>query len=154
MAETYNPKSLQELKKIHTSILDVNKVHKESITQLERTALWITKHIGTMGFFFLIFLWTLFWLLWNSFAPVEARFDPFPAFVLWLFISNMIQLMLLPLLMIGQNLQSRHAELRSKAEYEASVKSVHEIEAILVHLENQNKTLEAIARKLERQKHN
>ncbi len=41
------------------------------------------------------------------FAPKSLRFDPYPGFVLWLFISNMIQLFLMPLLLIGQNLLGR-----------------------------------------------
>ena len=43
------------------------------------------------------------------FAPTDLRFDPYPAFVLWLFISNMIQIFLMPLLMVGQNLQAKRA---------------------------------------------
>jgi len=79
----------------------------------------------------------------------DLRFDPYPAFVLWLFISNMIQLLLLPLLMIGQNLQSRHAELRAESEYEVNLKAEREIEAILLHLEAQNEQLRELNKKLD-----
>ena len=47
-----------------------------------------------MGFFLLIFSWTVLWLGWNVIAPKSLQFDPYPAFVLWLFISNMIQIFL------------------------------------------------------------
>ena len=71
------------------------------------------------------------------FAPAGARFDPAPAFVLWLFISNLIQILLLPLVMIGQNLQGRHSELRAESDFEINQKSEVEIETVLQHLEIQ-----------------
>lgn len=133
--------SLDELKKLRKPIPRINVEHRQKLNRLERIALWITEHVGTMGFFLIIFTWTAGWLLWNSLAPKELRFDPFPAFVLWLFISNMIQIMLMPLIMIGQNLQSRHAAARADAEYEINMRSERELEAILLHLENQQEQL-------------
>jgi uncharacterized membrane protein len=103
-----------------------------------------------MGFFIIIFIWTVFWLSWNGLAPKEVRFDPFPAFVLWLFISNMVQIFLMPLIMIGQNLQSQHAEFRAEADFEVNVKAEREIEAILMHLENQGKDIMEILQRLEK----
>ncbi len=102
-----------------------------------------------MGFFLLILGWTALWLSWNIFAPVHLRFDPFPAFVLWLFISNMIQIMLMPLIMVGQNLQGKHAEARAEADYDVNVQAEDEIETILLHLENQNKLILQILNQLE-----
>ena len=43
--------------------------------------------------------------------------------------------------MIGQNIQSRHAELRAEADFQVNQKSEQEIELILQHLENQNKMI-------------
>ena len=141
--------ALDELKKLRKPLRNVNIEHRDSLTHLERFALWITERIGTMGFFFIIFAWTIFWLSWNTFAPAELRFDPLPAFVLWLFISNMIQIFLMPLIMIGQNLQGRHAEKRADADYEVNIQSGREIETILQHLENLNQKLEKIYQRLE-----
>ena len=103
------------------------KVHA---TRLNRLALWITRRVGSMGFFITVFTWTVCWLMWNMFAPKSLRFDPFPGFVLWLFISNMIQLFLMPLIMIGQNLQGRGAEERAKNDYKVNQKAEQEIEEI------------------------
>jgi uncharacterized membrane protein len=111
-------------------------------SKLDRLALWITERVGTMLFFVLVFAWTVSWLLWNMFGPQHLRFDPFPGFVFWLFISNMIQLFLMPLIMIGQNLQSRTADQRAESDYEVNCKAeveIREIKAkldvILKHLE-------------------
>jgi uncharacterized membrane protein len=102
-----------------------------------------------MGFFFIIFCWTAIWLSWNTLAPANLRFDPYPAFVLWLFISNMIQIFLMPLIMIGQNLQSKHSELRAEQDFRINKKSETEIETILMHLENQNELILQILNRLE-----
>jgi uncharacterized membrane protein len=150
--KTLEPKSLMELKALRKPVYNVNIVKKEKLTPLDRLALWITKHVGTMGFFFVIFIWTACWLGWNSLGPKETRFDPYPAFVLWLFISNMIQIFLMPLIMIGQNLQSDHAEIRAEADFEVNTKAELEIETILMHLENQNKIIMEILKKLENKK--
>jgi Predicted membrane protein len=144
------PKTLIELKAIRKPIRNANIEAKQKLSPLDKLALWITKHVGTMGFFFVIFLWTAVWLGWNSLAPKEVRFDPFPAFVLWLFISNMIQIFLMPLIMIGQNLQSDHAEVRAEADFEVNTKAEREIETILMHLENQNKIILKILKQLEK----
>jgi uncharacterized membrane protein len=148
--ENHKPKTLKELKALRKPLRNANIVTRQKLSLLDKLALWITKHVGTMGFFFVIFIWTAGWLGWNSLTPKEVRFDPFPAFVLWLFISNMIQIFLMPLIMIGQNLQSDHAEVRAEADFEVNTKAELEIETILMHLENQNKIIMEILKKLEK----
>ena len=120
------------------------------MSHLNKIALWITQHVGTMGFFIIVFIWTAFWLSWNTLVSPALRFDPFPAFVLWLFMSNMIQIFLMPLLMIGQNLQSQHAEARAEADFGINQKAEMEIETVLMHLENQNQVMEKILCMLEK----
>jgi uncharacterized membrane protein len=135
--------------KKNTRVRNVNIAYKEKLSSLEKCAVWITNHVGTMGFFIVIFVWTIGWLSWNMFAPLDLRFDPYPAFVLWLFISNMIQICLMPLIMVGQNLQGKHAEARAEADFEVNTRAEHEIESILLHLENQHDMILSIAKKLD-----
>lgn len=127
---------------------NVNLKHKQSFTRLEKFAVWITNNIGTMGFFFIVLLWTAIWLIWNILAPQGLRFDVVPAFALWLFISNIIQLFFLPLIMLGQNLQGRHAELRAENEYKVNIKAEKEVELILSQLEKQDKKISKISEHL------
>jgi len=142
-------KSLEELKSLQPPVRNANIEHKQNLSSLDKLAIWITDHVGTMGFFIIIFAWTVSWLGWNMFAPLPLRFDPYPAFVLWLFMSNMIQIFLMPLIMVGQNMQSRHAEARAEADFEVNIKAEMEIETILMHLENHNKMMLSILEKLE-----
>lgn len=140
--------SVEEIRKDYMPIINVNQHHRKKLSNMNRLALWITLHVGSMGFFIIILGWTLIWLGWNTLVPFKLRFDPFPAFVFWLFISNMIQIFLMPLIMIGQNLQSRHSELRAEQDFAINKKAETEIETILMHLENQNDLMLQILKQL------
>jgi len=138
----------EELKKLRKPIRNINILHKESLSLLETFAVKLTDHVGSIGFFLIIFAWTILWLGWNTIAPKEWRFDPFPAFVLWLFVSNVIQIFLMPLIMIGQNLQGRHAENRAESDFEVNIRAEKEIEVILLHLEHQNELIMKILKNI------
>lgn len=117
---------------------NVNDAHDASLTVIERAAVWITDHVGTMGFFFLILIWTVFWLGWNVLAQKyhwPGVFDKPFEFLIWLFISNLLQIHLMPLIMIGQNLQSRHAEIRAEQEFETTRQTEYEMEVVLKYLQ-------------------
>lgn len=131
-------------------VKNVNVTHRSKLSRLDKVAILVTEKIGTMGFFLVILAWTITWLSWNILGPKELRFDPYPAFVLWLFISNLIQLHILPLLLIGQNIQGKHAELRAEHDFATDKKAEKEIEAILVHLENQQRLMLEILKKMEK----
>lgn len=141
--------TLEEIKNSRPILRDPKKETKLEMTSLERFAVYITHKVGSVGFFFLLLLWSVGWLLWNLYAPIDLRFDPAPAFVVWLFISNVMQLILLPLIMVGQNLEGRHSELRAEADFEINKKSEREIETIIAHLENQNDMLVHLIKRAE-----
>ena len=142
--------TLEELRANRRIIRNPVKEVKLNLSALERFALFITHQVGTMGFFFILTAWTFGWLMWNLWAPALYRFDPAPAFVFWLFISNMIQLVLLPLVMVGQNLEGKVADQRAEADFEINQKSEKEVEIILAHLENQNELLLELIKKIDR----
>jgi uncharacterized membrane protein len=142
------PPPVEKLLNARAPLRRVNDEHQETLSPLERLAVFISDHVGTPGFFFLIILWTVFWLTWNFLAPDAMKFDKPMAFVFWLFISNMLQIFLMPLLMVAQNLQNRHTERRAQNDYEVNLKAEREVEAILRHLEYQNTLLQAVVDKL------
>jgi uncharacterized membrane protein len=108
-------------------LTNANLIYKKILSDSDKLAIGITDKVGTIGFFMLIFFWTVGWLSWNIFAPINLQFDPYPAFVLWLFISNMIQIFLMPLIMIGQNLQGKRAEIHAENDYQVNLKAEQEI---------------------------
>ncbi len=142
------PISLEDFKKKRKPLHSANKDISEKASKLDQLALYITSRVGTIGFFLIIFTWTVLWLGWNLFAPKELQFDPPMGFVLWLFISNLIQILLMPLIMVGQNLQGKHAEARAEYDLKVNIKAEEEIEVILSHLEYQNSILIQMVEKL------
>jgi uncharacterized membrane protein len=141
MAVPKPPITIEELRSKHKPLRDYASQRVKQLGVLERLAVWITVHVGSMGFFLLILAWTILWLGWNSLAPKSLQFDPPMAFVLWLFISNVIQILLMPLIMVGQNVQGAAADARAEHDLRVNVKAEAEIEVILSHLEYQNAIL-------------
>jgi uncharacterized membrane protein len=142
------PMTLHEFRKRRRPMRNINVEMRENLSKLDRLAVWITNHVGTMGFFLLIFFWTVAWLGWNFLAPAELQFDSPMGFVFWLFLSNLFQILLMPLIMVGQNVIGRHAEARAEHDLQINMKNEQEIEIILHHLEHQNEILVAMMRKL------
>ncbi len=142
------PPSIEEVMKRRRALRNVNQEAAKRITPLDKLAVWITNSVGTMGFFLAILAWTVLWLGWNLLAPKSLQFDPPMAFVFWLFISNVIQILLMPLIMVGQNILGCHAELRADHDLEVNVRAEQEIEVILRHLEYQNAILLVMMKKL------
>lgn len=144
----HSPLPLEKIKTLHKTVVPASRKLKKT----EKLALFVTEKIGTLGFFLVIFIWTVLWMFWNIFAPSELRFDKVPAFELWLFISNMMQLFLLPLLLIGQNIQNKYFDMRAEQDFEINKKSENEVETVLEHLENQNELLQRVLNILEKNK--
>jgi|SRR5579872_390194 len=142
------PTSLAEVKKRRKPLRNVHHEVRSRLSPLDKLAVFITEHVGTMGFFLIIFGWTLIWLGWNLLAPDKLKFDPPMGFIFYLFISNVIQILLMPLIMVGQNIQGAHSEARAEHDLEVNVKAEHEIEVILQHLEYQNEILMKMVEKL------
>jgi uncharacterized membrane protein len=109
------------------------------MSRQDRIALAITGAIGTM---YAVYVFATFMAGWMLLQVVsgKAAFDPFP-FAFLLFLGNIVQLLLMPLIMVGQNLQSRHAEARSEEEYRTVGKIFHDNETGLAHLDAQDREL-------------
>ena len=118
---------------------NINLKHKQSLGLQDRIALTITTAVGTMYAVYVLILFMGGWMLWQGHIS-HAPFDPYP-FAFLLFIGNIIQLLLMPLIMVGQNIQSRHAEMRSDEEFKTTVSSFHDVEAILNKLAAQDAEL-------------
>lgn len=120
-----------------SSIKNSNELHTDNLSKFEKLGLSVVNKIGTISFFIILVSWTIIWLGWNMFAPASFRFDPFPGFVLWLFLSNVLQLILLPLVMIAQNLQSKHEEITAENDYNTdsqNQKTINEIKDNIIEI--------------------
>lgn len=52
--------------------------------------------------------------------------------------------------MVGQNIQGKHAQLRAEHDFETAKKAERDIEAVLLLLNNQQKLLNEILRRVEK----
>lgn len=127
---------------------NVNQQHEAALSFQDRLALFITSAVGTMYavYFFIVAL--AGWMLWQG-AISHHPFDPYP-FAFLLFMGNIVQLLLMPLIMVGQNIQGRHAELRSNEEYKTTLSSYRDLEEIMRHLDRQDELLERQAKMIDR----
>jgi uncharacterized membrane protein len=129
----------------HPPVQNANDLQEQQLSKMDRLAVAITDKVGSFGFFLIIFCWTVLWTGYNILASeVPAlhwkSFDPFPAFVAYLLISNVIQILLMPLIMVGQNLQNRHAEIRAELDFQINRKAEQEVAFLMRHMER-NTTL-------------
>ncbi len=125
----------------HPPVQNANIVYQQGLSPLDKLAVAITDKVGSMGFFLLILAWTILWTSYNILASeIPAlhwkSFDPFPAFVAYLLISNVIQILLMPLIMVGQNVQGRHSEIRAQLDFEVNQKAEKEVMVVLRNLEH------------------
>ncbi len=111
-----------------------------------RIAQAVTAAVGTMYAFYLFALVMGGWILWQG-AVVSKPFDPFP-FAFLLFLGNIVQLLLMPLIMVGQNVQAAHADARSESDFEVNVKAEAEIEKVLAALQALDQRTLAIVERL------
>ncbi len=112
-----------------------------------RIARGVTAAVGTMYAFYALALFMAVWILWQSRLD-KAPFDPYP-FAFLLFLGNIVQLLLMPLIMVGQNVQSDHADARAEADFEVDRKNEQEVEKILEGLRMVDRRTEEILQRLE-----
>jgi uncharacterized membrane protein len=97
--------------------------HQKKLSRLDWFALTITEEVGTMGFFFCCVFLTLLPLI----IPGLLSYVQFVS-------SAFLQLVLLPIIMIGQNIQAKEAERKAKIDFDINLKAEREIEAIMEKL--------------------
>lgn len=114
---------------------NANHIHKEKMSIIDKFALGISSAVGTMYFFTFCVLLTM--------APLI-----FPSILTYVqFISSaFLQLVLLPVLAIGQNLSNRHSEIRAELDYEADVRSEKDLKELKEKVEYLTKLLKKQAR--------
>ena len=107
-----------------------------------RFGLWITVIVGTM---WCAYLFTLIALV----ALPDAIKGGAYTTVVWLS-SSFLQLVLLPIIIVGQNIQAKAADKRAEGTYKDAEAVLKEAEEIQKHLLAQDQAIESILERLER----
>src|ERR1700722_4145424 len=92
----------------------VNKAHQESLAWHEKIAVRITTFVGSM------FCALLFSIIALVSLPAALATHNIVVIIGWI-AQTFLQLVLLSIIMVGQNLQQRHAELVAEETYEATI---------------------------------
>lgn len=100
---------------------------------LDRVAIALTGKIGTMKFTLCIFAITAVWIGYNVVAPIAGwpQFDKLPALVIYLLGVNIFGTILMPLLMVGQNMAGRLQEAKAEQDYCNNARAVEILEQLL-----------------------
>jgi uncharacterized membrane protein len=101
-----------------------------------RIAVGLTRSVGTMqtAYIFVIVAFVGLMGILGLFTPLVALL------VAWAS-QTFIQLVLLPVIMVGQNVLGRHQELLAEEQFQTTQKSYHDIEQIIAHLSAQDAEL-------------
>jgi len=110
----------------------------ENYSALDRLAVALTGKIGTMRFTLGIFTLTVGWIGYNCLAPIVGwpQFDKLPALVIYLLGVNIFGTILMPLLLVGQNMSGRLQEAKAEQDYKNNARAVEILELILADREN------------------
>jgi uncharacterized membrane protein len=121
----------------HPLVHDVNQEHAESLSPVERFCKRVADSTGAPLALGLAIIVQLIWIV----VGLVTKFDPFP-FTFLLTCSNVLQLILIFILAVGQRQSSAHAELRAEHDHDS-------ISRLLYHQELQERILIEIATKIE-----
>jgi uncharacterized membrane protein len=107
-----------------------------------RIAAALTEAVGTMWAFYAA---AVFQFGWIALAAVGLiRFDPYP-FAFLLFLSSLAQLILMFVIMVGQDVLGRAGDQRSEQTYRDAEAILHECRRLQQHLTRQDKVIVDIA---------
>ena len=123
----------------HHKPRNVNEQHKAELEASgvnTRIAVGLTKSVGTM--------WTAYSFAVLAIIGLLAILGWLPALVALLVVwasQTFIQLVMLPILSVGQNVLGRHAELMAEEQFNTTMNTYHHIEEIMHHLSAQDAEL-------------
>jgi len=121
----------------HPFVHDVNQEHRDSLSAMEKLCKRIADSTGAPLALGLAVLIQAVWIV----VGIATKWDPFP-FAFLLTVSNVLQLILIFILAVGQRQSSAHAELRAEHDHDS-------ISRLLYHQELQERILIEIAGKIE-----
>jgi uncharacterized membrane protein len=123
---------------------NVNEVQAaERLSVNDRIAVWVSANVGTM-----ICAYIFAFIGVASIVGVLTN-NTLLALVTGSLSSYFLQLVLLPIIMVGQNVQSRHSELQADEAFKTTMSTYHDIEQIMQHLAAQDSELLRHAKMLE-----
>jgi uncharacterized membrane protein len=109
----------------------------------------ITRRVGTMWAFYLAAVTMALWMVLSGFAwgPLH-QIDPYP-FAFLLFLGNIVQLLLMFVIMVGQQVLGAASDKRAVVTYQDAEAILHECLQMQEHLTAQDSALERLIERME-----
>jgi uncharacterized membrane protein len=104
-----------------------------------RFAAALTKRVGSMWVVYFTTAFVLGWMALATFGPLN-RLDPYP-FAFLLFLGNVVQLLLVFVILVGQQVLGRAADKRALRTYDDAESILGEVNRLHSHLEQQDRIL-------------
>ena len=118
---------------------NVNQRHKDKLNPLDRVGVVITRAVGTM------IAAILFTGLALISLPAALKTHDKIVIVAWI-AQTFLQLVLLPIIMVGQNLQGKHTELMADEEFKTTQTTYRDLENLILLNQKQLDLLVELAR--------
>ena len=121
---------------------NVNRVHAAEIAAAgfnTQIAVWLTEHVGTMWTAYAFAVLAIIGLF-----AILGLLSPIVALLIAWISQTFLQLVLLPVIMVGQNVLGRKSELQADESYATTMKTYADIEAVLQHLDKQDEKILAL----------
>jgi uncharacterized membrane protein len=106
----------------------------------------ITRAVGTMWAFYFAATFMAGWMILASAHVIS--FDPYP-FAFLLFLGNIVQLLLMFVIMVGQQVLGAASDKRAVQTYQDAEAILHECLQLQAHLMAQDKVLDALIAKVQ-----
>ena len=116
-----------------------------------RLAARLTAGVGSMWVVYVTIGFVLLWMVLGAYGPLH-RLDTYP-FPFLLFIGNVVQLLLVFVILVGQQVLGRAADKRSQQTYEDAEAIFEEVSRLHDHLEEQDRILNRGIRLVDRRPH-
>jgi uncharacterized membrane protein len=108
----------------------------------------ITRSVGTMWAVYIALFIQVTWMALATIGVWELKKDPYP-FAFLLFLSNIVQLLLMFVIMVGQRVLGAASDKRAVVTYQDAEAILHECLQMQDHLLAQDKALDAIINRTE-----
>lgn len=122
----------------HDRVKHANKIHYEAnlVSINRRFAVFLTKNVGSMWTAYIFVILALIGLL-----SILGLLQPIVVILVTWLSQTFIQLVLLPVIMVGQNVLNEHAEAQAQVTYENTVEAIEDERKLIEHLNEQDKVL-------------
>ena len=114
-------------------------------------AVFITRSVGTMWAVYTVTALILIWMALGVWGPLRS-IDPYP-FAFLLFLGNVVELMLLSIILVGQSVLGASTDKRALQTYQDAEAILHEVGQLHDHLLSQDEVLNQGISLVERQPH-